>query len=213
MIRVFLTKKVFTAMRRPAFSLVAVLIIAMIAMGILGGVMFSLDSTYFTLRGEKESLDERVLLENAVEKARAFLKKTMMERAEVIRWKDSGRETITSLNDLSLYASSEDVSAGSLKGSLYVNIYDMQYKVEDLDSGLREDERLLLPPASILTGGDGEETDTDVDPSESLEGGVSEPIADANTKTGSYLIRATFVNGGDGGQKTVEVALLQGTKN
>jgi hypothetical protein len=221
MTHVSLTKKGFTARRRPAFSLIAVLIIAMIAMGILGGVMFSLDSSYFTLRSEDESMNEYLVLQNEVEEARAFLKKAMMERSEVLRWRgaDGSGVSISSLDDLLLYdpapgavvgrlKNGGEIAIGGLRGKVYVDIYDMQYEPKDLDAGISEAERAQLPPSLIITVEEkiesGEEEDKDDEP---------EDPSTPSDKTGSYLIKATFVNDSDGGQKTVEVALMQGTKD
>jgi hypothetical protein len=199
------------------------LIIAMIAMGIVGGALFSLDSAHFTLRSEREAMDEYNILQDYVEEAQAFLKKDMGGRFvnsgdKLLHWSGYGSsETIDDPDELLLCDpvtgavvgdfKDEEVTRGNLKGRITVKIYDMDYKTSDIDPSMSAAQRAQLPPV-LTTKGGGEPPVVEFVP--------VDPYAKAEenngpSNTGSYLIRATFTNDSDEAQRTMEVALMQAT--
>jgi hypothetical protein len=193
--------------RRRGFSLIAVIVISLAGMALLGGLFY----TFQSMSGRTQNVTSRSttynMLQDGVEQGKAFLKDVMMDETEALRRKAG---TILSVSDLLIcpkgstttpighIVKSADVHIGADKGVLNVYIYDMQYKKEDIGTGITPAARAELPPMMLVGGKNWEEIEYEGDDDDSA----------ASINIGAYTIRATFTSG-NGEVKTIETAVVQ----
>jgi type II secretory pathway pseudopilin PulG len=197
--------------RRRGFSLLAVLIIAIIGMAIVGGVI---QVTVASSSGSRTSAASSVkynFLQHAVEEGKAAVKAAMDDDVTLLKY-NSSMSTITSADELLVdwdfgagtngIVKSKTLSKQELgrlgitgnSGELVVRIYDMQYdpgKIPEVgaEPGMISPEQFsLLPPSTPLPSND--------DP----YGTAWAPDRKANhltsDSTGVYLVRASLEVGG-----------------
>jgi hypothetical protein len=204
--------------RRPAFSLVAVLILAIAGMAVIGGVMYTFDAFSGSARMTVSGTTEYNVLQDAVERGKSFLREEMTKTGVTVALRAAPPSQITSHRDLLIQDSgtvighfvvSEDMKGlGGHQsiGVLNVYIYDMQYDPATVNPGMTDAERAALPPSLNLTatGSSGGVEDGTPGGLGGGGGGSGGPT----TSAGAYLIRATLVRE-DGRQKSIETALVQ----
>ncbi|MDR0649440.1 MAG: hypothetical protein LBF92_08920, partial [Synergistaceae bacterium] len=181
---------------RRAFSLIAVLVIALAGMALVGGILYTFNSFSGASRQVTSDSFEYNLLQEATERGKAYVRDkilaidpTAFEASNPdkrpMKWKDGKAEgsKIGSPNDLLINLKEIDnpqvthitAGAGGARGDLTLYIFDMEYASTDLAPGLTPDERAQLPPA-IQSGAD---------------------------TAGTYLIRAVFVDSDTGVEKSI----------
>ncbi|MDR3322255.1 MAG: hypothetical protein LBS93_07375 [Synergistaceae bacterium] len=202
--------------RRPAFSLLAVLVLAVIGMAFVSGVMYTFNTFSSASRAAVSRKMEYNVLQEGVERGKAFLRSEMVARDDAFRYKGG---KVESLDDLLIRDESNNVmnvplpnggqiSENGVKGNLSVLIYDMQYEPSDVKGTIEG-----IPPSTRLRTSPGVASGTPGEPDEAV-GSSAATTGSASKTAGVYLVRAIFERddgGGQKSQKTIETAVLQRT--
>lgn len=208
--------------RRRGIALAYVLIMSVVGMTLLGVMMSYFGMSSGSTRATVAKDAGYNYAEDAIERAKAALKKEMHTKINgtgwVLHWDDS-KSTITSADDLRVRTRSgdifynldpkeqEQVTINGQKCELSVRIYDMLYNVAKVpktpaDAGMTEAEYdaflASLPPSVEINDVSGSGDD--------YEGDLSKGGSRSDT-TGAYLIRAILEV--DGKRKIIETAVLQ----
>jgi hypothetical protein len=216
---------------KRGFSLLVVLIIAIIGLAIVGATLQFTVSSSGAGRVASASSTKYNLLQDAVEKGKAALKAAMDNTASPPRYPQTPGALIKSTDDLllpdtpnplgnAIYQEFDKGELGRLgiagnSGTLAVQIYDMQYdpkNVAPVGAGadnISPEQLNLIPPSITVTG----------------EGGINPGMSTLNANrqrlrrvggtadnTGVYLVRATLrVNDATAAGKTwmLETAIIQ----
>ena len=192
---------------RRAFSLIAVLVIALAGMALVGGILYTFNSFSGASRQVTSDSFEYNLLQEATERGKADVRDKILAieppanptefeannpDKRPMKWKDGKAEgsKIGSPNDLLInlkeianpQVTHITTGAGGARGVLTLYIFDMEYSTSnDLAPSLSDNDRAQLPPAIQS------EADT----------------------AGTYLIRAVFVDDDTGVEKSIETAIVQ----
>jgi hypothetical protein len=147
--------------RRQAFSLIAVLIIAIAGLALVGGILYTFQAFSGASRQAMSASREYNLLQEAVEQGKALVRERMLARNpdEGPLMRKSHPAPITTLEDLLIQEPQEfPIDKNGLKGTLKLYIYAMDYTSDDV-AGLSDSEKALLPPSLILLPDGGEDPD------------------------------------------------------
>jgi hypothetical protein len=157
-------------LRRRAFSLIAVLIIAIAGLALVGGILYTFQAFSGASRQATLSSREYNLLQDAVEQGKAFVREqtlALVSSDKPLTWKREGFDNkVYSVGSLLLRDKSgnnvighlikdKQVKENGLDGTLNLYIYVMGYTSDDLVSP----DIPLLPPALILGSGSGDDDD------------------------------------------------------
>jgi hypothetical protein len=188
------------ARRRRAFSLIAVLVIALAGMALVGGILYAFNSFSGASRLVVSDSWEYNLLQEAAERGKAYVREKILAidpdqtgiNGHDMTWEEKvgGATKISKHSDLLIHEEALPTPAGArgVRGAMRLYIFDVDYDAEeDLAALFPEDEKALLPPA--------------------LPSGIG--IKDRGF--GTYLIRAVFVDD-TGVEKSIETAIVQSKK-
>jgi hypothetical protein len=202
---------------KSGFSLIAVLLIALVGMSLVGGMMYTLQS----YAGKSSVvLSDTVLdniLEDGLERGRAALKARMMNEDPPPRWTDKPGLGVDSdidsvetllLEDGTVYTATQNLFGKT--ANIKVEIFDMQYDPAPAKNAVKitDPEELKLIPHSLMLKGVVDDWD---DENPELPGGG--PLtSDPPVNGGAYLIRATLEvldSGNNREVKILEAAVVQ----
>jgi hypothetical protein len=196
--------------KHEGFSLIIVLIIAMVGMAFVGVVLSTLETFSSASRSESRSTDTYNVLSAEIEKAKAVLKEGMITSTAPLTRENPGAK-ITSLDQLVVYKGNaplwdieETRKIGAHEADLFVKIYTMNYDVSDIDPSKLNDYAFTkrLPPIFELKTQGSLTSDEDMDTDST--GATTGKSASA----GVYLIRATL-DFGDDQVFTIETSVTQ----
>jgi hypothetical protein len=176
--------------KRAGFSLVLVLLVAIIGSAIMGSVIYMLGGFAGGSRATMRSEEIYIQMQDEIERAKAELKLRMNSASDPMKMSHSG--TITSMDNLIIHDGSvifapanvnKNVTYGGQNYVLEVRIFDMQY-----------------PAANV--------NDTDPDLVAALPPCMESVASDLGDNIGVYLIRATLrLNGA--AIDTIETSVIQ----
>jgi hypothetical protein len=215
--------KIITRRRRRAFSLIAVLVIAIAGLALVGGILHTFQAFSGASMQVMSSSWEYNYLQEAVEQGKAFLRDQILaldpSTSEPLKWKQSETDKISNLRDLLIRDRSGNpighrindrpISEKGLDGTLNLYIYSMAYVSDDFHSSLTDAQKAQLPPSLIVNSGPGGGEmmeSTPEDPGEEVSGPAP---TGPSTAAAAYLIRATFTDKATGNEKSIETAIVQ----
>ncbi|MDR1516192.1 MAG: hypothetical protein LBS45_10910 [Synergistaceae bacterium] len=164
------------ARKRRAFSLIAVLIIALAGMALVGGILYTFEAFSGASRQTTSSSWEYNILQEAVEHGKAFVREQTLALIPdddlPLTWKESDTDKISSLSSLLIRGKdgtqighlikNYPINEKGLNGTLNLYIYSMGYTSDDIDdSALSASDRALLPPSIIMPEGGGGDGDSE----------------------------------------------------
>ena len=200
--------------RRRAFSLIMVLIIFLIGVSVSGGVMYMV-STYAGGARSGVALEAGYnVMQDGLEQGKTVLKERLAALTSgdmPPKWTDvkGSSYKIKVMEDLLIRSGDIIVDRsvpakdlGGRSGKLSVKIYDLQYKISDIDTSLSNAERMKLPPLMNVKGNVGGATKT-IGPGEEVPSGAANNV-------GVYLIRSSLKVDGD--EKALESVVVQSKK-
>jgi hypothetical protein len=209
------------ARKRRAFSMIAVVIIAVSGMALVGGILYTFNSFAGASRQSTSESWEYNVLQEAVEQGKAIVRERMLDEnaTEPLTWLKPSNG-INDFRDLRVISPDgtliptpmnvTKISGRDLGGTLSMYILAMDYDPKynpngDLDPGIAPAAKALLPPSLKITGTgnsivDGEALGED-DPNDTDDPGKS-------GRSAAYLIRAVFVDD-NGAEKSIETAIVQ----
>jgi hypothetical protein len=164
------------ARKKRAFSLIAVLIIALAGMALVGGILYTFEAFSGASRQVTSSSWEYNILQDAVEQGKAFVREQMLSLGPDDKPLSGKTGKIEGLEDLLIrdddgttiighLIKDKPINERGLHGKLNLYIYSMNYKSEDIDSSISPTDKALLPPSIILPEvGDGKEKSDPDDP-------------------------------------------------
>jgi hypothetical protein len=210
--------------KRRAFSLIAVLVIALAGMALVGGILYTFNSFAGASRQVTSDSWEYNILQEAVEQGKTYVREEMLKlditkNDKPLTWKENDSDKVYAIDNLLIRASTgthpqtghyihRTVNERGLNGTLDLYIYAMDYTSSDVAISSAA-ERASLPPMLVLSpntgrGGSGAvETGTPSDTDDEENKELEQPDAAA------YLIRAVFVDGNTGVEKSIETAVIQ----
>jgi hypothetical protein len=201
------TYQVLRLRKRSAFSLLAVLVIAMVGMAIVGAIMHTFQSSVGATHVVISKKLEYNLLQDGVEKGKSILKSRMNNTDPPPR--GVNMDNIDSLDDLLLEdgvvytrnLGGSDLAGGT--GRIVVQIFDMEYNPANVHI-TEPGEMEKLPPSILLGSVGGRYGDEEVD--------IRNPSGGGSSNSGAYLIRATLeINDAHGDKriKVLDTSILQ----
>jgi len=201
--------------KRGGFSLIVVLIVAMVGLAVMGATMQLLGYSSGSGRVTTSGNDKYNILQSGVEEAKAEIKRRMDNHNPPPKYTDKpGISDATEIDDIGvLLIQNGNVVAGrayekrelSGGGLLDVSIYDMQYDPELVPVDAMTKEALMrIPPSIALSGEDPwRKRGSTLAPEEENY----TAYGSGSTNTGVYLIRSTLREGNE--ETVLDATLLQ----
>ncbi|MDR0615270.1 MAG: hypothetical protein LBG29_00525 [Synergistaceae bacterium] len=211
------------ARKRRAFSLIAVIAIAIAGLALVGGILYTFQAFSGASMQVTSSSWEYNFLQEAVEQGKAFLRNQTLSLEpgtdEPLTWKESDSDKIENLTDLLIrdkdgkqigHLTSRNINERGLNGTLNLYIYSMAYTSDDISVSIPAEDRAQLPPSFPIYSS-GAESEWEEGP---LEPGAIITSDDIGTSGGeaAYLIRATFTDNVTHSEKSIETAIVQSMK-
>lgn len=208
--------------RRTGFSLISVLMLTIMSFALVGGIAYIFNATSATSRAAAGRAEAYNILQDGVERGKAFLIEKMSDADRPLRWNTApSDQQIDELADLLVRDDAGDVIGDllgtpgqplSVGGSSYafsVRIYDMQFTDADIAPGLGADAlaalRMTLPQAMSFSTASAQDDGNVLDPNTTLS---------ASTNAGIYLIRASLTPDDAAAETfTIETAVIQALDN
>ncbi|MDR1019238.1 MAG: hypothetical protein LBL73_00640 [Synergistaceae bacterium] len=214
--------------KRRAFSLIAVLVIALAGMALVGGILYTFNSFAGASRQVTSDSWEYNILQEAVEQGKTYVREEMIKHGnnggdEPLTWKENDSAKVGAIDDLLIRSPAgghsqtghyihRTVNERGLNGTLDLYIYAMGYTSSDVAPTLSPAERALLPPMmSPLPpngGGGGSGGVLTATPLGTNSDEDEEPD-EYKLDIAAYLIRAVFVDADTGAEKSIETAVIQ----
>lgn len=193
---------------RAGFSLIVVLIVALIGLAIIGVAFFIYESSSGQTQITLQRSQEYNILQGGIERGKNHLISLVNNTDPVPRWNNNpanaGKNKITDPDMLIIengtFTYSEKIHGDNV--DVKVDIYDSNYNASLVDQTAMTAEKIAqMPPALAFTGGGMMVLLKPDEPGEDTSG------ADLSPNIGIYLIRATMTV--DGETKTAETSVVQ----